>query len=127
MADRKGVLQINDILEEYSNDIQDGITNAAIQIADQGKDELKRTTNTYTVRTGKYNKGWAVEKRKGKGFIHTTIYNSTDWQLTHLLEKPHLKRDGKTYTRAFVHIAPVEEKCVNAFQRDVEEVVKNGG
>ena len=50
MANRKGVLQITDILDEYSNDIQEGITNAAIEIADQGKNELKRTSNTYKIK-----------------------------------------------------------------------------
>ncbi len=127
MAKYTDLSAINGILNEYSNDIQEGITNAAIQVAEQGKNELRATTNTYHVRTGKYNKGWKVDKRSGKGYVHATIHNSTNWQLTHLLEKPHLKRDGVNYTRAFVHIAPVEEKCITEYEKDVVKVIENGG
>ena len=118
------LIDIKEILNEYSNDIQEGITDAAIQIAESGKNELKATSPK---RTGSYRKGWRVDKRSGKGFVHTTIYNATNWQLTHLLEKPHLKRDGVNYTTPIVHIAPVEKKCIAEFQKDVEQIIKNGG
>lgn len=127
MAKYTSVTDIKNILEDYSNDIQDGITKSAEQVAEEGKNKLKATTNTYQIRTGKYNKGWKVSEKKGKGFVHTTIHNSTNWQLTHLLEKEHLKRDGKNYTKAFVHIEPVEKECISEFQKDVEHVIKNGG
>jgi len=131
MGARKGILQINDILNEYSNDIQEGITNAAIDVAENGKNKLKVTSPK---KTGDYRKGWRVEKRKGKGFIHTTIYNATDWQLTHLLEKPHVIKNQYgtwgTYnpqSKGTIHIEPVEKECIQEFQKDVEQVIKNGG
>lgn len=127
MADRKGILQINDILNEYSNDIQDAITQDAMQVAEQGKNDLKNTRNTYQVRSGNYNKGWRVDKKQGKGYVHNTIYNATDWQLTHLLEKGHIKRNGTERTRAFKHIEPVESRCVAQFKKDVEHIIENGG
>ena len=114
---------VKDILNEYSSDIQEGITEKAFEVAENGKNELKATSPK---RTGAYSKGWRVDKRSGKGFVHATIYNSTNWQLTHLLEKPHLLRNGKKSTPK-VHIAPVEEKCIAEYQRDVEQVIKNGG
>ena len=114
---------IKDILNEYSSDIQNGITEKAFEVAEKGKNELKATSPK---RTGSYSKGWRVDKRNGKGFVHTTIYNATNWQLTHLLEKSHLLRNGKKSTPK-VHIAPVEEKCITEYERDVEQVIKNGG
>ena len=114
---------IKDILNEYSSDIQYGITEKAFEVAEKGKNELKATSPK---RTGSYSKGWRVDKRNGKGFVHTTIYNATNWQLTHLLEKSHLLRNGKKSTPK-VHIAPVEEKCITEYERDVERVIKNGG
>lgn len=123
MAKYNQLIDINKILNEYSKDIQEGITATAIKIAEQGKNELKATSPK---KTGKYAKGWRVDKRQGNGYIHTTIYNATDWQLTHLLEKPHALRNGGK-SKPKVHIAPVEEKCINEYQRDVEQLIKNGG
>ena len=124
MAKYTDLIAIKDILNEYSRDIQDGITAKAIEVAEQGKNELRTTSPK---KTGDYRKGWRVDKKNGKGYVHTTIYNATDWQLTHLLEKPHLKRDGKTYTKPKVHIAPVEEKCIAEYKKGVEQVIENGG
>lgn len=128
MAKYSEIIDINKILNEYSNEIQEGITNAAIEIAEKGKSKLRQNSPK---NTGKYRKGWRVDKRSGKGYVHTTIYNATDWQLTHLLEKPHAIKNqyGKwgTYSpekSGTVHIAPVEEECVTAFQKDVEQIIK---
>ena len=114
---------ISDILNDYSLEIQEGIKKAAEDVAKQGMNELKKTSPK---RTGKYSKGWRVEKKSGFGYVETTIYNSTDWQLTHLLEKPHLLRNGKK-SKPIVHIEPVEEKCIKNFEKKVEQLIKNGG
>lgn len=122
MAD-KGILEVNDILNEYSNDIQEAITNEAQIIAKQGVSDLK---NTSPKRTGKYARGWRVKTEKGKGYIECIIHNATDYQLTHLLEKPHLKRNGG-FTTPKPHIKPVEEKVVKEYELNVENIIKNGG
>ncbi len=124
MAD--SILDIKNLLNEYSEDIQEGIDKEAQNIAKEAANELKNTKNTYRVRTGKYNKGWRVNTKKGRGFVNCTVYNATNWQLTHLLEKGHVTRNGGR-TRAFVHIAPVEQKYVKQYQTDVEKIIKNGG
>ena len=128
MAKYSEIIDINKILNEYSNEIQEGTTNAAIEIAEKGKSKLRQNSPK---NTGKYRKGWRVDKRSGKGYVHTTIYNATDWQLTHLLEKPHAIKnqygEWGTYSpekSGTVHIAPVEEECVTAFQKDVEQIIK---
>lgn len=120
------ILDVKDILNEYSQDIQEGIDKEAQDIGKQAANELKNTRGTYKIRTGKYNKGWKVNTKKGRGFINCTVHNATDWQLTHLLENGHTTRNGGR-TRAFVHIRPVEEKYVNQYQQDVEKIIKNGG
>lgn len=117
------ILAINDILNEYSTDIQEGITTTAETIAKEGADELK---NVSPKRTGKYRKGWRVKTEKGRGYVDCTIHNATSYQLTHLLEKPHLTRNGGKTTPQ-VHIAPVEQKCVSKYEKDVENIIKNGG
>lgn len=119
----KSILDINDILNEYSSDIQEAITDEAQIIAKKGVSELK---NTSPKRTGKYRKGWRQKTEKGKGHVECIIYNATDYQLTHLLEKPHLKRNGGMTTPK-VHIAPVEKECVAEYEKNVENIIKNGG
>lgn len=121
------ILDVKDLLNEYSLDIQEGIDKEAQEISKQASNELKHHSGTYEVRTGKYNKGWRVNTKKGNGFINCTVHNATNWQLTHLLENGHLKRNGTDRTRAFEHIRPVEEKSVNQYQQDVEKIIKNGG
>ena len=124
---KKSLLDINDILNEYSSDIQEGITEAAFKVAEDGNNKLKVTSPK---RTGSYRKGWRVDKKSGKGYVHATIYNATDWQLTHLLEKPHvIKNQYGTWgtSKPQVHIEPVEQECIQKYKKDVEQVIKNGG
>ena len=121
MAD--SILDINDILNEYSSDVQEAITEEAQRRAKEAATELK---NTSPKRTGKYSKGWRVKTTKGKGYIDCIVHNATSYQLTHLLEKPHLKRNGGITTPK-VHIKPVEEKVIREYQKSVENIIKNGG
>lgn len=121
---KDSILDVVDILNEYSKDIQEGIIQDAETIAKKGADELK---NTSPKRTGKYRKGWRVKTEKGKGYVESIIYNATSYQLTHLLEKPHLSRNGRTVVAPKVHIKPVEEQCIEEYERAVEKTVKNGG
>lgn len=127
MAKYDELIDIKQILNEYSNDIQEGIAKVTFKVAEDGKNKLKVTSPK---KTGDYRKGWRVDKRQGKGYVHATIYNATNWQLTHLLEKPHVIRNqyGTWGTsKPIVHIEPVEQECIQAYKKDVEQVIKNGG
>ena len=117
------ILDIKEILNDYSTDIQTEIVKSAQEVAKKGRDTLR---NTSPRRTGSYRKGWTVKTEKGRNTITCIIYNKTDYRLTHLLEKPHLKRNGG-YTKPIVHIQPVDETCVNEFEKQVENIIKNGG
>ncbi len=119
----KGILEVSKILNDYAYDIQDAITLEAEQVAKKGANELKHTSPK---RTGDYAKGWRVATTKGRGFVDCVIHNATNYQLTHLLEKPHATRNGGRTTPK-VHIAPVEEKCVKEYQQGVETIITNGG
>ena len=117
------ILDIKDILDEYSTDIQEAITEEAQLVAKEAVSELK---NTSPKKTGAYRKGWRTKTTKGQGFVECIVHNATNYQLTHLLEKPHLKRNGGMTTPQ-VHIAPVEEKAIKEYERNVENIIKNGG
>ena len=57
----------------------------------------------------KYPKGWAVKYENGRFKVGATVYGKTGtYQLAHLLEYGHAKRNGGR-TAPIVHIKPVEE------------------
>lgn len=128
----KGILDIKDILDDYSTEIQEGIEEIAKQTAKEDVNKLKHTTNTYKVRSGKYNKGWTYTNTlKAKYSFNYVVHNKDNYQLTHLLEKGHriIGRDGtiKGQAKAFPHIAPVEEISNKTYETQVENLIKNGG
>lgn len=128
MAD-KGILQIKDILNDYTDDIQEGISRAAQEVARDDVKALKQA-NTYKVRSGNYNKSWTVKTTRGANTISCIVHNKDHYQLTHLLEYGHqIRRNGTKVgdARAFPHIAPVEKMSNESFERKVEEVIRNGG
>ena len=90
-------------LAEYSQDIADEIKKAADDAANTAVRELKSTS---PVQTGSYAKGWrkkaAYESKSSK---RNTVYNKTDYQLTHLLEKGHASRSGGRGGSASAHSA----------------------
>lgn len=117
------ILDVNKILDSYAKEISRDIVTDAEIVAKEGVDELR---NTSPKRTGKYRKGWRVRTDKLKNGGESIIYNATDYQLTYLLEKPHLSRNGRIVAPK-VHIAPVEAKCIKEYERRVEKSIQNGG
>lgn len=127
LVSKNSILDITDILNEYSEDIQEGIIKAAEEVAKDGANKLKQTSPK---NTGKYAKGWKVKTIKGNGYVKAHIHNSTNWQLTHLLEKPHVIRNKwGTYGTSVPkpHIKPVEQECIKSYEKQVERIIKNGG
>lgn len=124
------LLDIQTILSDYVDEIQEEVTKLSDEISEQGKNMLKNTTNTYHVRSGKYNKGWRVKKEQGRNYVHNVIHNATDYQLTHLLENGHIGKNqygqwGKV--QAFPHINKVDQFVTDAFSKGVENIITKGG
>lgn len=122
------ILDIKEILGEYSKSMDDALYEAAKEIAKDGVQELKHTSpinKKNTAHRGKYRKGWRMDITKGFGTVEAEIHNKTDYQLTHLLEKPHLKRGGGL-TVPKPHIAPVEEKCIREFEQELKRKIEAG-
>lgn len=67
-------------------------------------------------RKNPYYKGWTVKlQKKGKLKYHKVIWNRTNYQLTHLLEFGHAKRNGTGWVNARPHIRDVEQKYNQEF------------
>lgn len=135
MAKLEGILEINEILNDYCDDIQNGISKIAQEVAKEDVNNLRNQNLAeapqYQVRSGEYNRGWTIKTTRGMNHISCIVHNKDHYQLTHLLEKGHnlIGRDGtsKGRTRAFPHIAPVEKKSNEIFKRKVEDLIRNGG
>lgn len=100
------------LLKEYGEDAFKICDDSAKTAARQATSELKKTSPTGA--TGRYARGWSHKTlRQTIGNVSQIIYNRTDYQLTHLLEKPHETGYGGSYPRrrdATGRIAAVEEK-----------------
>ena len=115
MAKTKSVsIQMREILDEFSDKVNDVLEESANTVAKQAAEKLQ---NTSPRKSGEYASGWTVKKESRKSII---VHNSTHYQLTHLLENGHVIRNKKgTYGRApaHKHIKPVETWANNEFQR----------
>lgn len=110
-------------LREYTDDVEDELQDAKDEVTKQAVQRLK-LAGSFKSRSGSYKRGWKVKKNGNKGpYI---IYNATDYQLTHLLEYGHATRGGGR-TRAYPHIAPVEQWVVQEFESRVRRGISRGG
>ena len=114
---------IAEILEEYGDDVAEGLRQAVLSVADIAKQEVKAGA---PYRTGKYQKGWSVRKDTADRFrTDAIIHNRTRYQIAHLLEKGHAKRGGGR-VEAIVHIAPAEQRAVKNLEEAVKRIAQNG-
>lgn len=117
-------------LETYSAEITKNINENLKEIAETTAETLKKG-GAYKERTGKYTPDWSVTARKAVSTTQSeqySIHNRKHYQLTHLLEKGHVTRNGKR-TRAFEHILPAEQAAEELAVEAVEKAVRsaNGG
>ena len=104
-------------LAEYTDEVEKGLEIEKKTVAEKAVQALKATSPKGA--TGDYAKGWTTSNIKGKQVVH----NKTDYQLTHLLEYGHAKRNGGRVA-AKPHIRPVEEEVIKDFTEGVEKVIK---
>ena len=111
--------EIMDALEEYK-EMTDEVVQTAVDTV--SKETKKIVQAGSPIKTGGYQKGWAVKKTSAKaGQVSITVYNRKKPGLTHLLEKGHAKRGGGRVA-GHPHIAPAEEYAIG----ELENKIKRG-
>ena len=109
-------------LTDYTEDIQEEVETSVTEIAKEARDELRGLNKPLL--TGKYRQGWAIKlNKKSKSSYHKIVWNKTNYQLTHLLEFGHAKRNGGR-TSAIPHIRPVEDKYKELYEKRITTVIR---
>lgn len=107
--------QISYTLKQYTKEVYEELEELKEEVSKSAVQELKSSSPR---KTGDYGKGWRIVKQNGAYVIH----NATDYQLTHLLEKGHAKRNGGRVAPK-PHIQPVEDHIIKNFENGVERVL----
>lgn len=116
----KGIEEINQALKEYVKEVQETMDETFKRMADKSVDKLAQTSPR-----GKSHKHyadrWAV-KETPTGYI---VHNKDKYQLTHLLEYGHVKRNGKGRVNAQPHIKPVEDWIIDNVESRLKRDIEN--
>lgn len=113
---------IEQILAEYGDGCQGVLMSVLPEVADEACKKVKNAGKSeWTV----YNDGWTVDSGKtGKFSVNATVHNATRYQLTHLLEYSHPMPQGGS-SKAYPHIAPVNDWVQDEVIKKVEEKLNN--
>lgn len=110
-------------LENYAETTTDEVKAAVKKAANTVKKEISVTA---PVRTGKYAKSWATKTTgENSHAIEITVHSRDRYQLAHLLEHGHAKRNGGRVA-ARPHIAAAEQHGVEELEREIERSIRNG-
>lgn len=110
---------VMEILEEYGDAATEAIRSAAPPVAREARKSL-RGSSPVGGGSRHYAQGWAVQSQDTRHGISVVVYNRVKPGLTHLLEFGHALRSGGR-TRAFPHIAPVNDAAQTKFLEEVRK------
>ena len=109
-------------LNKWTADIQYEV----IELTDEKSEELKELIEEASPkRTGKYSKTWKIKVTEN-AFSHyeKTVHNQKHYQRTHLLEKPHVKRNHKGTVAARVHIKPAADRIQSEYVNEIKSIIQ---
>lgn len=112
---------LNKALAKYGDEVLEDVETVTKSVARDAVRELKSTSPVGA--TGSYARGWTHKAQKGSTYkLSETVYNRTDPQLTHLLEKPHDTGGGGHYPKHKDHtgiLAGIEDEYTKKFMEEV--------
>lgn len=108
------------LLDEYGDDVFHALVESTEEVTKESRNKL-RTAGNFRNKTGRYRRGWRAEISKTRGGCIGTVYNATDYQLTHLLENGHDVKKRKSgpvigHARSFPHISTVNDWAIEQFE-----------
>ena len=126
-GDRCTVSQMADVimegLEEYAQLAADDMKKAVKKAGAQARKDIQENA---PVKTGAYAKSWAAKTTKETAnAMEIVVYSRNRYQLAHLLEYGHVKRNGGRVAGK-AHIAPAEEKGIRQLEEEIERSLRDG-
>jgi hypothetical protein len=107
-------------LSEYAELTDKAMKKAVRKTATAVKNEISAYAPK---KTGRYQKSWAVKKVKENSHtLEMTVHSKDRYQIAHLLEHGHAKRNGGRVA-AVPHIAPAEEHGEEMLESLIEEAL----
>ena len=107
-------------LTDYADLADEAMKKTVRKTAKSVKDEISANAPK---RTGAYSKSWTAKKTKENSHsLEMIVHSKNRYQLAHLLEKGHAKRDGGRVSGK-PHIAPAEENGVQLLEHLIEEAL----
>ena len=113
-------LAMKDILTDYTDDVVKVVAEVIGEVAEEAAEEL-HTAGSFNGK--KYRRSWTSEVESKRSYDSAIVYNKKHYRLTHLLEYGHAKANGGR-TRAFEHIAPVNEKAQEKAIKRIKEAIE---
>lgn len=115
--------ELSRILEAYAGEIDANVKTVTRAMGKSGAKALRgKSREAFPGGGGDYAKGWTSAATESATAVGVTIYNE-HYGLPHLLEYGHVTRNGtgREYPRtpAHAHIAPVAEKLVDTYVKEV--------
>lgn len=109
---------IQKILDEYADDVTDLTKDTVRMVGQKGVQALRSSSGVFGG-SGKYASGWTQTVEETRMGSTATLHNAKVPGLPHLLEFGHALRGGGR-APGRVHIKPVEEELMKAFEREME-------
>jgi hypothetical protein len=118
---------LKEILDEYAGEITDSVQEVTAKVTKAGakavKSESLSSFNDVHLKKGRYGTGWTTQIETGRLSAQGVIYNKKYPGLPHLLEHGHAMRGGGR-TKGKLHIAPVEKKIIEMYEREIINDIK---
>jgi hypothetical protein len=87
----------------------------------ESKETVKELHVNSPENTGKYAKGWKRKTQYEDSFKSRVVVHNSIYQLTHLLEKGHAKRNGGR-VEGIPHIEPAAENTISRIERGLKQL-----
>ena len=127
MSRRISIEALADTVMEYLNDYADVSAEGMKKAVRKAGNTVKKEIGANAPKdTGAYAKSWAVKNTKETAnALEVTVYSRNKYQLAHLLEHGHAKRNGGRVVGKS-HIAPAEETGIRQLEAEIERSLRNG-
>lgn len=127
MGRRISIDALADTVMEFLNDYADVSAEGMKKAVRKAGNTVKKEIGANAPKdTGAYAKSWAVKNTKETAnALEVTVYSRNKYQLAHLLEHGHAKRNGGRVAGKS-HIAPAEETGIRQLEAEIERCLRNG-